>query len=513
MCCLTPLLRRLSALEGAVLCAALYFFWFPSNFPADAPGRSGIETAEWQWVALLVAAWLPLSWLWASRRWRLLMAGLIALGLLLHVSGLLQDASDAIDRQDWFWLALPLLPPAAWRVFGHLRRRDGPLLAFDALFAAFIALCLLSVTQAPVPSRGVGMVMRPLLGYLLALKLIAWGQRSGDPRGPLGFLIGLGLLLAVIALTGTQWALDKADPLRGLIDRLPDAAWLPLLGTANPNEIGGLLAWMIPIMAGAALLPWRWPPRMALAALTLVLLLGLIVGQSRAAIIGVLTGLALLALLPDPRPEGRTLRRLLLVGVALLALFQASLTFNLLPAGSTPDDAPVAQGTPDAPTDAAGLSDRDRQTTAARTAYWAVAGRIISDHPLTGVGMNRFRYVVYVEPRYAVQSDTNPYPPHTHNEVLQIATDLGLPGLFVFVGWHGVALWWLWRAWQHRDPWPHGAWRRGIAAALAAGLLAHAIYGLADAVPIWDRGAFLFWAILGVLGAAGAQQRGDLVSG
>ena len=35
----------------------------------------------------------------------------------------------------------------------------------------------------------------------------------------------------------------------------------------------------------------------------------------------------------------------------------------------------------------------------------------------------------------------------------------------------------------------------------AGGLLAHAVYGMADAITLWDRFAFVFWIMLGLLAA------------
>jgi hypothetical protein len=42
---------------------------------------------------------------------------------------------------------------------------------------------------------------------------------------------------------------------------------------------------------------------------------------------------------------------------------------------------------------------------------------------------------------------------------------------------------------------------RLLVKAIAAGLFAHAIYGLTDAIPLWDRFAFFFWWMLGLSGA------------
>jgi hypothetical protein len=37
--------------------------------------------------------------------------------------------------------------------------------------------------------------------------------------------------------------------------------------------------------------------------------------------------------------------------------------------------------------------------------------------------------------------------------------------------------------------------------AAATGLLAHAVYGVGDAITLWDRFIFVFWWIMGLVGA------------
>jgi O-antigen ligase len=61
-----------------------------------------------------------------------------------------------------------------------------------------------------------------------------------------------------------------------------------------------------------------------------------------------------------------------------------------------------------------------------------IGGRMIGDHPLTGVGPNM------VQRRYAEyrQNDQSPINPHLHNVPVQIAAERGLPAL-------GVWLWFI----------------------------------------------------------------------
>lgn len=83
----------------------------------------------------------------------------------------------------------------------------------------------------------------------------------------------------------------------------------------------------------------------------------------------------------------------------------------------------------------AAFSDRD-PATLDRLAMIEVGARMISDHPLTGVGPEMVpRVYEQYRPDYAV----NPTNPHLHNVPIQIAAERGLPALGVWL-WFVVAL-------------------------------------------------------------------------
>ena len=42
---------------------------------------------------------------------------------------------------------------------------------------------------------------------------------------------------------------------------------------------------------------------------------------------------------------------------------------------------------------------------------------------------------------------------------------------------------------------------RAVAVAVAAGLLAHMVYGMGDAITLWDRFAFGYWWMIGLAAA------------
>ncbi|MCU0476088.1 MAG: O-antigen ligase family protein, partial [Anaerolineae bacterium] len=126
-----------------------------------------------------------------------------------------------------------------------------------------------------------------------------------------------------------------------------------------------------------------------------------------------------------------------------------------------------------------------------RGVMWERAVAMLNDHPTTGVGLAMYRQL---RDEYPTPGFEQALVPHPHNAVLQFATDLG---------WVGVGQWLLQAVLMGFALWL--GWRvpalRGWVIALGAGFAAHSVYGLTDAIPVWDRLAFIGW---GVLGAAAA---------
>ncbi len=387
---------------------------------------------------------------------------------------------------------LPLLIPLLalrWTAYHRLVTRT-PL---DLWLVALLLLGIVNIYTAPYTRGDVSltnvllnrsdlvpwawvMLGRPVMGIALFFGMVEFARLHGI-RSIVIASVALGLLLSGTALVSTQWN-TKSDPLRPLIDLLPstrDLFYAP--GGFNANEIGGALAWLTPLCAGLALARRspRWIQAGAVAAFAL-LLLALFLGQSRLALIGVIFALGVLIFLLIRSARGRAFA---LVALSVLIVAEVLVATHAI--------AP--------PTEAELMEERDEARASRRFEMWRQALAILRDHPLTGVGANMFRdgsvRAVYPVPTYETR-----VLPHAHNEFLQIAADLGIPGLIVFIGIYASAGWMIWRCWRAGD----GS-ARAVAAAAGAGLLAHAVYGMGDAVTLWDRFTFVFWWLLGVAGA------------
>ncbi len=297
------------------------------------------------------------------------------------------------------------------------------------------------------------------------------------------YLVG-GIGLAVVALFGTTWS-AKIPVLGSLAARLP-AALRGLPGSEqgfNANEVAGTLLWFIPFYPALAAWAWSgWRRGNARAGWPVLLLLAggvlttgvLLLSQSRGALLGV--GLASLLLLAASGRYGRGLAAaLILAAVVVLALYGPRIGNELLGAGS-------------------GAGDTGQVITlSARVEIWSRALDAVADFPITGMGFNVFRNAVTVMyPLFSISPDVD--IAHAHNHFLQVAVDLGLPGLTAYLAiWliAGVAVIGLWRG-------AGDTWVKSFALGSGASLLAYLVYGMTDTVSLGSKPGVAWWALLGL---------------
>jgi putative inorganic carbon (hco3(-)) transporter len=128
-----------------------------------------------------------------------------------------------------------------------------------------------------------------------------------------------------------------------------------------------------------------------------------------------------------------------------------------------------------------------------RQEVWRWALVATQDFPFTGCGLGTFREVVRllyplnVSPDYDIA--------HAHNIFLQVALDLGFPGLIAYLALLGIAAYVGLRVARRVPEW------RGLALGLVGALGCLHIYGLLDALAPGSKTAIVFWVALGLLAA------------
>jgi putative inorganic carbon (HCO3(-)) transporter len=126
-----------------------------------------------------------------------------------------------------------------------------------------------------------------------------------------------------------------------------------------------------------------------------------------------------------------------------------------------------------------------------RVEIWSRAVYGIQDFSFTGMGLGTFRYVMPVlYPLFTVSPDVD--LGHAHNEWLQAGVDLGLIGLIAFVTLQGLSLVLAYQAFRRPLP----VVIRWSMAGVLAGLVAHNIFGLTDAVALGAKPGIFFWLLL-----------------
>ncbi len=317
-----------------------------------------------------------------------------------------------------------------------------------------------------------------LLDVAVFYAVFLWARTERRLRLGAFLLVMAGLALALVAPFGVDWIEDA----KGFLNFSPIYAAIPRLldERIHPNILAGALVAVLPLAmslmfppgpgTGASPLLRRLPS--VVCGLSFVVMLAvLILTKSRGAWLGTVVGLGIVFISRWPRLRWPAL--------ALVAL--------LLIVGLIIGPARVAQALAAAPV-VGGWEGR--------LELWSRALEAIADYPFTGIGMGTFDHVVPLRYPYVLLAGAELAIPHAHNLFLQVAVDLGLPGLIAFVALLGLVL-----AAAVRSA---RAWAGDQALALqvtglAAGLVAVLVHGLLDAASWGSKPAVFIWALMGLI--------------
>jgi putative inorganic carbon (HCO3(-)) transporter len=131
-----------------------------------------------------------------------------------------------------------------------------------------------------------------------------------------------------------------------------------------------------------------------------------------------------------------------------------------------------------------------------RLEVWNRALYGIADFPFTGMGMNTFRKVVHVlYPLSLTPPDVD--IANCHNQWLQTALDLGIPGLVAYIALLAAAITMGILVWKRAEQ----SWIRASAQGLVCGIFAQQVFGITDAIALGAKVGIFFWIALGLLAA------------
>lgn len=283
---------------------------------------------------------------------------------------------------------------------------------------------------------------------------------------------------SALALFGLLGVFRAESQLIGLPQQI--AGLVPSF-TIHVNVLATALVVIAPLAGSLALwgVPPGWPGwgRPAAGAAALLMLTSLLITRSRGALVGLIVAVAVVAALRWSR-----LRWPLLVAaaLALVGLFLAR------------ESLPLVLVT--------GLQGRE--------AVWQRALTALRDFPLTGVGFGLFgRVVPILYPYFDLGVGPLAQAPHAHNLYLQVAADVGLPGLIGFAALLLVTAWLLWWLGQQATD-----VSSGLLLGLVGGYIALLVHGLVDAVAWSAKTAPLLWLVLGLITVLFLQRQREVAN-
>jgi putative inorganic carbon (HCO3(-)) transporter len=358
-----------------------------------------------------------------------------------------------------------------WAAYGRLSVRTSA--DYPILFLILMLLVTLWVTG----SRAISLpqVLRVLTGIGLYYAIINWTNSPARIRWLFRGIWCAGCLLALYAFVSVQWNNAK-------LPFIPASLYahfkILVSDTANPNVMAGSLVLLLPCALGVLWFCGVNLKRLdlGLAGFTVIFLtIGVFLSQSRGGLLALGGTLALMVVFRWRRGWWFLAVVAILVGGFLAFKGPAPIMSQVFTTAS--------------------LGGID-----GRLEVWSRAILMIRDFPFTGIGMGSFERVSnLLYPFFLFSPGTTL---HAHNLFLQIAVDIGIPGLIAWLSILILMTLLSWLVYQHgsivRDNWV-----RGVGAGLLSSQLALVSHGMLDATT-WGmvKPAPLVWMVWGATVAA-----------
>jgi O-antigen ligase len=310
---------------------------------------------------------------------------------------------------------LPLVIPAmVLALLGLLMERRVTVPFFMILFAAYVVWAAASYTSSVDPAGTYAQVI--VLAKIFVICFVIANVTRDGWRMRL-FMV---LFLACFALYPARGTLQNFFITRYTV--FGRALWNYIY--SNPNDLAALTFFPFALAGAVALTETnKWIKRAALAGVA-VLPLMILLTQSRGALIALVVAGILFFVV---HTKGRRVRSLLMAAAAAIVILpfvpqSAWQRFSLmknLASGNTKEADP--EGSADA-----------------RYNIWRVAGTIIKENPVAGIGLGAYpRGHAMYAPRVGVPDAALGFR-DTHSTYLNVAAETGIPGLFLFLSMIGV---------------------------------------------------------------------------
>ncbi len=126
---------------------------------------------------------------------------------------------------------------------------------------------------------------------------------------------------------------------------------------------------------------------------------------------------------------------------------------------------------------------------------------MVQDFPFTGIGLGTYNNVAHaLYPFFIAAPDE--VVAHAHNNLLEVAVDVGIPGLIAYVALRTGFVVCAVRAYRAVDD----ASARALIAGLGFGMLAHQTFGLTDAFILGTKPGVLMWVYFALAAVSFARR-------
>ena len=396
-----------------------------------------------------------------------------------------------------------LIVPVLWIISRLAGRELLPRTPLNLVLLVMFVMVLISEWATFDLAWSLPKIAGMILGIGIYFALVRYGKSPCQWWGSLLLFIVAGFGISVLALFGTQWSTKISFLAPIFVHLVPRITGLPGSEVGwSANELAGVLVWVAPLMLNLGVLAWvrraalverlGWGQANVLVIMiavgSLFVTVVLILTQSRGGYLGFAITELLILFVALPRRG-----KMALGGLGGLVL-AASVLWAMR-------SAPMGEISRFLNGDAGGGALNSvgvLGTAEGRLEVWSRGIYGIQDFPFTGMGMNNFRRVAPVlYPFFLIGPDVD--IAHAHNEFLQAALDLGIPGLIAFLALYLGVFWMLFEIWRAAPNTPTPTLLRTLVLGFGGGLFAHIVYSMTDAVTLGAKPGFLFWMLLGLI--------------
>ncbi|MGE5603125.1 MAG: O-antigen ligase family protein [Nitrososphaerales archaeon] len=355
-----------------------------------------------------------------------------------------------------------------WIAWGRATVRT----AGDWPVAVLILLIPLTLWVTALPDITRQQVLWLVSGIALYYTIANWMRTAGRERAVVFCLVGAGLLAALLAPVAVVWVTDIK------LTVIPEALYrrLPLLAASpvHPNVLAGALVLGLPVPLALLMFDagrMQRHERLAAAVAVTGIAAILVLTKSRGALLAAAAAALVLCVLRWRRGWIAIVVATLLAGLGLWLIGLPQIVEKLSTTGAT-------VGGP------------------GRFEIWSRGVYLVQDFPFTGIGMGTYRQVTNALYPFFLLGPVADVP-HAHNLFLQVAVDLGIPGLVAWLGLLFLAAFSAWRVYRsgRRDD---VGWAAGLGAGLVCSQLALVIHGMLDAAVWGAHSGIVVWALWGI---------------